>query len=334
MPFPELVSHGLGVAAYVQASSDPDKGEVLDATGDEDDPLRLSRRGGVPAHVPYLKAIVYTADSNNAKNHSAKGVWCFEALDRTTCSDVRWRTMPLRIRHVPSGKYLSVDSLRPARNLVKETAGTLYDAALVWDTDPLVEDGAFASASSMIFYLSPTDVSGDLVRVRRHSAGLNSNPNPSAAPLAGKPRKSPQLCTSSTSASTARSTSSRQRSRSSPSRSSTRRRQAHRAATPSRGGASASAPSRLHSMFCGFARSSCLYSLSLSDPFAHAFALHAQIQRLPDYEAAKLYELLSFVRLFKRFSYLYHAAADPMETHQIPLGLCSPVRACALLTRS
>jgi hypothetical protein len=153
-------------ASYMQASSDPDKGEVLDATGDEGDPLRLSRRGGIPAHVPYLKTIVYAADCNNPKNHSAKGVWCFESLDRATCSEVRWRTMPVRIRHVPSGKYLSVDSLHPALNLVKDTSGTLYDAALVWDTDALIEDGAFASASSMIFYLSPTDVSGDTVRVR------------------------------------------------------------------------------------------------------------------------------------------------------------------------
>ena len=38
----------------------------------------------------------------------AKGVWAFEFKTRTAGGSIRWNT-PLRIRHVPSGRYLAVD---------------------------------------------------------------------------------------------------------------------------------------------------------------------------------------------------------------------------------
>ena len=90
--------------AYLQASCDADKGEVLDALGDKpsdshggshsghsassstkSDPLRFQRKAGMPAHVPYLKRI---PEGTTHKVSGTKDVWCFEALDRTRCSEV------------------------------------------------------------------------------------------------------------------------------------------------------------------------------------------------------------------------------------------------------
>jgi hypothetical protein len=176
----------------MQASANPDKGQVLDALGTTEDPLEATRRGGLPAHVPYFKGLTSTADSSNPINLSAKAVWCFEPLDRTICVPVGWRTMPLRIRHVPSGKYLSVDSSRPtpvppvgveraggamaagtaaaaagSGSLLSKASSSMgssrgeaplyYDTALVADADLSKSEGVFGSPSSLVFFLSPTD---------------------------------------------------------------------------------------------------------------------------------------------------------------------------------
>jgi hypothetical protein len=148
--------------AYVQASSDPDKGEVLDATGDLGDPLSRDRLKGLPAHIPYLKQFVSSADASNPIHLSAKAVWCFEGLDRTRCTEVKWES-PLRIRHVPTGKFLSVISNSPAI-LSEPTEGVYYDSALVFDVDLDAEEGELGSASSMVFNLVATDVTSDTLK--------------------------------------------------------------------------------------------------------------------------------------------------------------------------
>jgi hypothetical protein len=196
-------------SAFLSASGDADKGEVLDAR----DPSKQRRTrplppasvtdgrivGPIPAHVPYLKSM--TGDVSNPANFSAKAVWRFETLDRKVAATVKWRT-PLRLRHVPSDKYLSVDSLNPTklskarapfvssvpRSPMKGASGgvsfgvrageegkdgesasnaTLYNAALVSDVDESAGEGAFGSASSLIFTLVPTDVTGDTLKVRK-----------------------------------------------------------------------------------------------------------------------------------------------------------------------
>ena len=159
--------------AFVTASGDPDKGQVLDTA----DPAKRERTrcsGAAPAHVPYLKH--YVGDASSPANFSAKSAWQFEAEDRSTTGSVMWMT-PLRLRHVPSNKYLSVDSLRPARRLAERTATSLDDSAvddgggysdddadsaglftcaLVEEVDAEAAPGALGSAESLVFYLVPT----------------------------------------------------------------------------------------------------------------------------------------------------------------------------------
>jgi hypothetical protein len=175
--------------AFVSASGDANKGEVLDARVPSKQ-LRARPLPGavepVPGHIPYLKIV--RGEVSNPANFSAKAVWCFENVDRTTASTVKWRT-PLRLRHVPSGKYLSVDSLSPTKLakqlLSRSTSGVderkstesdeggeenmdsavLCNASLVHDVDESAKDGAFGSPSSLIFYLVPTDVTSDTLKV-------------------------------------------------------------------------------------------------------------------------------------------------------------------------
>jgi hypothetical protein len=161
---------------FIQASSNPDKGQVLDALGTAEDPMEATRDYGVPAHVPYLKLFSSTTDASSPANFSAKAVWCFEPLDRTTCVEVKWRTMPLRIRHVPSGKYLSVDSTKRASvrdsRMTKPESALLFDVALVSDADPSKKEGTFGSPSSLIFHLMPTDLLGVSDSLRAGTSSL------------------------------------------------------------------------------------------------------------------------------------------------------------------
>ena len=204
--------------AFLQASANPDKGEILDALGTSSDPLRINRLGGAPAHVPYLKVLPGGADAGNPLNLSAKACWSFENVDRANCSVVRWKSMPLRIRHVPSGKYLSVNSIspasrvRPGRNAGRAAniagggvtlegargndedvggAGSstqeasdgeeFFDVALVDDADPNVIPGSFGSEASFVFYIMPTDVAHDGLRRTVATLRLEHRPPASAS---------------------------------------------------------------------------------------------------------------------------------------------------------
>ena len=83
--------------------------------------------------------------------------------------------MPVHICHVPSGKYLSVDSLDAGmrspnlKSAVSQTGEpldlTFYNAALVPGVDPSALEGAFGSASSLVFYVLPSEeVRGETLR--------------------------------------------------------------------------------------------------------------------------------------------------------------------------
>jgi hypothetical protein len=117
--------------AFVVASGDADKGQVLDAKHPSkrtrtrtivgSDTSNIISGGGVlpvPAHIPYLKNV--SGEVSNPANFSAKAVWRFESLDRTSSSPVKW-SVPLRLKHVASNKYLSVDSLNPTIKMAKQS---------------------------------------------------------------------------------------------------------------------------------------------------------------------------------------------------------------------
>jgi hypothetical protein len=152
--------------AYVQASSNPDKGEILDSLGTKEDPLRVCREGGVPAHIAYMKPFVSSFLASDRTHTCAKAVWCFESVDPTHCHEIRWDT-PLRLRHVPSGKYLSVITSKPATlREPRDPAAVYYDAALVFlDGSLKTDDGSIGSPSSLLFYVAPTDVTSDTLKV-------------------------------------------------------------------------------------------------------------------------------------------------------------------------
>ena len=96
--------------SFIHASCNPDKeqgGTVMRQ--------RTTKQGHEPVpfkhgHIPYLKAMADTGedpDPSNPLNQSSKGVWCFENTKRSSGSVVKW-DHPVRIRHMPSGKYLAV----------------------------------------------------------------------------------------------------------------------------------------------------------------------------------------------------------------------------------
>jgi hypothetical protein len=96
--------------------------------------------------------------------YGTQAIWSFEAPDRTRCSEVKF-DVPLRLRHIPSGKLLSVNTSISAV-LSEPRDGICFDACLVHDVDKFAEEGALGSASSMLFFLTPTDVSNDSLKVQ------------------------------------------------------------------------------------------------------------------------------------------------------------------------
>ena len=111
--------------SFVQASCDAEK--------DRRNPQ--GREGGVPTHLPYLKQLPDLGedpDPTDPKNHFPKGVWCFEPRSRGTSGTVDW-DKPIRVRHVPSGRYLAVNTEAP----LKEDSGVQLE---VWFSCFLVDD--------------------------------------------------------------------------------------------------------------------------------------------------------------------------------------------------
>ena len=179
---------------WIQASANSDKGSILDFAEGEYERAEVSgkahsqcllRERGAPAHVPYVKV-----SPSMEGQYSAKGVWALELVDRTTSNPVLWRSL-LRLRHIASGKYLAVDSFKPAAaallhntqnalsgtddkeinlsndkktaSLNNPTSNVLYDAGLVAAADASLAPGTLGSAESMVFYLTPSGVPHDNV---------------------------------------------------------------------------------------------------------------------------------------------------------------------------
>lgn len=99
--------------AFVQASCNLDKDQC---------PKRVPLSGTqleLPPHLPYLRLLDDTGeepDPTDPRNHTSKSIWTFEPVSRRRSSTVRWNT-PVRIRHVPSGRYLAVDTKRPLKTV-------------------------------------------------------------------------------------------------------------------------------------------------------------------------------------------------------------------------
>jgi hypothetical protein len=71
----------------------------------------MTREGGDPPHIPFLKQLLdlgETPDPTDPKNQSTKSVWSFEYVKRSQCAPIGWG-LSVRVRHVPSGRYLAVD---------------------------------------------------------------------------------------------------------------------------------------------------------------------------------------------------------------------------------
>ena len=105
----------------------------------------------------------------------AKGVWAFEFKTRNAGGSIRWNT-PLRIRHVPSGRYLAVDVTERGHvtrrgSLGGNTSSTKnkevwFQAMLVegFASKSIAESNRPRSEESMFFHLVANEkTSGDLV---------------------------------------------------------------------------------------------------------------------------------------------------------------------------
>jgi hypothetical protein len=137
--------------SFIQASSNVDKGASVDFVEGH---RKVFRTDHIPAHVPYLK-------KKTDGQPSAKGVWSFESVEKAQAGPVKWG-VPLRIRHVSSGAYLSVDSLNPtflySPDEDMDVDTSLFNVALVSDVDPKAKEGSFGSAASLEFMLVTHEV--------------------------------------------------------------------------------------------------------------------------------------------------------------------------------
>ena len=293
-------------AGFIQASSNPDKGEVLDSLPGE--AARFGRAHGCLPHVPYLKTLPAGVDSINPLHLSAKGCWCFEALDPRQCIEATWR-QPMRLKHIPSGKYLSVDSTRVATfpEAIREEIGgreapsppvegggeavltsTMYDAALVAGLDPDAAPGSFGSAASMEFMVTPMDKVGTTLKscvtvVRLEHRSLAAGTLYFVAPPGQT--KPPMVDAG------------------------------------SKGGAARG---------CGGARqgSALLSALGKQPGQRLCFGTERteldvlKIQPLLDEDTSQLKRILSHIPLLKKYAFGFHAAADPAYRQQPPVSLC------------
>jgi len=149
--------------SFLHASCNPDKehgGTVMRQ--------RTTKQGHEPipfkhGHIPYLKPISgEDPDPSNPLNQSSKGVWCFENLKRSQGSVVKWGS-PVRIRHMPSGKYLAVNTEDPAYEQVNEDGASWFAAFMVDDAadieEELSETTRYCAESQMIFYVVSSEPS-------------------------------------------------------------------------------------------------------------------------------------------------------------------------------
>jgi hypothetical protein len=122
---------------FVQASSDSEKDRLANTTastltsslsgtevieslthfGENDEKLSAVRENGDPAHIPFLKKLSdlgENPDPTDPTHQIVKSVWCFETMKRSNSDVVSWDKQ-VRVRHVPSGRYLAVDTSEPIK---------------------------------------------------------------------------------------------------------------------------------------------------------------------------------------------------------------------------
>ena len=137
---------------FYNNQGDPDKRKFLRAAQRED---------GSEAHQPYC-AKLEVPDPNHPSNRSAKAVWTFEYIERSTGGSVKWNS-PVRIKHASSGKYLSVDTMSPfmggSAGVSGVASGQVYACGLVRTANASAPAGSFGSAESLVFTIVPSDAS-------------------------------------------------------------------------------------------------------------------------------------------------------------------------------
>jgi hypothetical protein len=144
--------------SFVQASSDAEK----------DRRNADIRDGGDPCHVPFLKKLPdlgENPDPTDPLHQVPKSVWAFEPLRRTISEVVEWDGK-IRVRHVPSGRYLAVDTSAPVKEDIGGQQERWFRTFLVDDAsreEDLTENDAglgfkTVALESMIFTVSAADV--------------------------------------------------------------------------------------------------------------------------------------------------------------------------------
>ena len=140
--------------AFVQASGDPTKGTPSKKGSSTPPPesYRVRSDNKTPSHTPYLKSMEENRDVSNPNNLNVKSLWAFEYPDRSKGGAVKFN-MPIRIRHLASGKYLSVNTIS-----LRNPSSEACPCALVHDVDLTALPESFGSEQSMIFYVVPMDL--------------------------------------------------------------------------------------------------------------------------------------------------------------------------------
>ena len=98
---------------------------------------------GGPCHVPYLKKLPHArhgeADPADPAHLFPKQVWCLEPVHRRVEGTVAWGH-PVRVRHVPSGRYLAVDTASGPLPRSATATAVGGDVREVWFGCLLVDD--------------------------------------------------------------------------------------------------------------------------------------------------------------------------------------------------
>jgi hypothetical protein len=152
------ISSSSFIAASGNAEKDGDKRTWKSPDG--------STSNNLPPHIPYLKKLIgkdgRTPDPSDPSNQNVKSLWCFEHESRAMLGPCSWE-QPVRIRHVPSGKYLAINTNQPLfSGDIEERPETWYSTQLVDDAydedlmDVRDEPLVLADPPSMLFYFTPT----------------------------------------------------------------------------------------------------------------------------------------------------------------------------------
>jgi hypothetical protein len=157
----------------------------------------------LPLHIPYLRNIDHDAgdepDPTDPRNHITKSVWVFEALTRTSSSTIRWGEQ-VRIRHLPSGRYLCVDLSAPTHSVPpREKWYRTYLIDDPTDNEDLLEDspfGTFGLNESSIFRVECDGASGSSIPLYDSNVRVEFRPEHSSMRLFlhnSEMKKPPQL---------------------------------------------------------------------------------------------------------------------------------------------